>query len=642
MAFAISEENVPSTGAKTILRRTGSTSNGQLDDFVDPYAVARMDDTLVVSDLGRSTVSLFKEVEDEWHYQFDLGAPRESGTWRPLHLPMGLALDHESGWLWVADTGNNRVLGFEPPFSADAVPAIVLGQTDLHSHEPNVGDVHAASLRAPAGIDAHKGTVVVADTGNNRILLYSNPQAPGAKADAVLGQDLSFSSTLSGSGRTRFSEPGAVTIDWLGRIWVADTGNRRLLGFDPGEQQPFVVFPPVGEEVPGGLFQPVGIARGPREWVWASDPQGHRLVAFRGDRRVLIGQPDEEALHPNRLDGLGFDSPKDVALDRSVSPNRLWIADSFNNRLLGYKNTKLLTIDSHPDALLGQASFETSVEAAGRNGLNVPTALAVDSMGGLYIADRQNSRIVYYRDPWSPSPQADWLFGQPDWETTTPNTGGLGPLRLNRPEGIALDADGNLYISDTRNNRILRLPGGAQGSGEPDRVWGQAGSFVKALPNLGGSVSAAGFSLPFKITVSKAGLLAVTDVNNHRVLLFDTLSDGEDAQFVLGQGGSFESGAENLGGVSRSSLYGPEAVAFDGELLYVADTANNRVLQFTNPLSGSADEVWGQDGKFDQNVLEDARATNANFAFPSGLDVDHDGNLFVADRDHHRVLIFRR
>jgi len=136
-------------------------------------------------------------------------------------------------------------------------------------------------------------------------------------------------------------------------------------------------------------------------------------------------------------------------------------------------------------------------------------------------------------------------------------------------------------------------------------------------------------------------LLAVTGVvlvssAETRASPGDTVADR-----VFGQGGSFQSGQCQLGGVSASSLCYPRAVPVDTVAsLYVVDEADNRVLEYDSPLTTDtvADRVFGQGGSFTSNTCNLGGRSASSLCAPAGLGVDGSGNLYVADLLNHRVL----
>jgi DNA-binding beta-propeller fold protein YncE len=135
---------------------------------------------------------------------------------------------------------------------------------------------------------------------------------------------------------------------------------------------------------------------------------------------------------------------------------RLYVADSGNNRVLEFDAP--LTGAGAADHVFGQPSLITDTANFGGisgNSLNDPIGLATDGQGNLYVADTGNNRLLEFDAPLTTNPTADRVFGQPSPITGTANTGGISALSLNFPTAAALDAQGNLYLADADNNRVL-------------------------------------------------------------------------------------------------------------------------------------------------------------------------------------------
>jgi hypothetical protein len=180
-----------------------------------------------------------------------------------------------------------------------------------------------------------------------------------------------------------------------------------------------------------------------------------------------------------------------------------------------------------------------------------------------------------------------------------------------------------------------------------DRVFGQGGSFTSRVCNLGG-ISASSLCGLGGVAVDRAGNLYVADGRsigghsipeapprpspNHRVLEYDSpLTTDTVADHVFGQGGSFTSNTCNLGGISASSLCVPFGVAVDAAgNLYVADQANNRVLEYDSPLppfhdakvlkfdTGGRDLALGGDGVKTRDVQLQFQNKSAHTDFIRG------------------------
>ncbi len=268
------------------------------------------------------------------------------------------------------------------------------------------------------------------------------------------------------------------------------------------------------------------------------------------------------------------------------------------------------------------------------NSLSVPFGLAFDSADGLYIADYQNNRVLYYP---ADSTIATRVYGQGgSFSTGTANNGGISADSLNSPHDVAVDSTGAIYISDSQNRRVLYFP---SGSTTATRVYGQGGSFATANLNNGG-ISENSLSNVLGITLdSKNSLYVVDAYDNNRVLFFPPGST--TATRVYGQSGSFSTSDFNNGGISANSLYNQWKVALDlTGGIYLTDTRNNRVLFY--PMGGTtATRVYGQSGSFSAGNINNGGAVSASsLYYPQGIQVDEIGALYVADHNNSRVLYF--
>jgi len=245
---------------------------------------------------------------------------------------------------------------------------------------------------------------------------------------------------------------------------------------------------------------------------------------------------------------------------------------------------------------------------------------------------------------------ADMVFGQNGSFTTGGcNQGGISASTICTSADAIVDSHGNLYASDFSNNRVLQYNDALAEDSVADGVFGQF-NFTSNTCNTNGFGSAPTSTTlcgPQGVTVDGAGNLYIADYNNNRILEFDNpLATDMLPDRVFGQAGNFETGGCNMRSFpSASSICGPNDVTVDGAgNLYVAESANNRVLEYDNPLATDtvADRVFGQFGNFTSNGCNtggrgsppDART----MCFPIGVAVDGSGNLYVVDRDNSRVL----
>jgi len=183
------------------------------------------------------------------------------------------------------------------------------------------------------------------------------------------------------------------------------------------------------------------------------------------------------------------------------SAGGLYIADSFNHRVLHYPSGS-----TSPDRVYGQlGSFSSNILNKGgvsKDSLNEPYGLAVDSAGGLYIADSFNHRVLHYP---SGSTSADRVYGQlGSFSSQTANKSGVSKDSLYQPFGLAIDSAGGLYIADYGNHRVLHYP---SGSTSADWAYGQLGSFSSLFG-------------PSGVALDSAGGVYIADHSNNRVLFY--------------------------------------------------------------------------------------------------------------------------
>jgi uncharacterized protein (TIGR03663 family) len=197
----------------------------------------------------------------------------------------------------------------------------------------------------------------------------------------------------------------------------------------------------------------------------------------------------------------------------------------------------------------------------------------------------------------NPPPEAVQPPREPSALDAVASFGGPGtaPGRFNEPRELTLDAAGNIYVVDSKNNRIQKL----SPKGEPLLVWGSEGS------------DPGRFKDPCGVAVGPDGSVYVADTWNHRIQKFDS-----SGNFV------------RQWGEDNPPLWGPRgiAVAADGTV-YVTDTGNKRVLAYT--ADGQRIHAWGSDGSQPGEFIE-----------PVGIDVTPDGKIVVADTGNRRLQFF--
>ncbi len=625
--------------------------------------------------------------------------------------PTGLAVDKSQN-LYVADSGNDRVLKYDTPLSTDTVADMVFGQggsftTGDCNFDTGGGIPTAVDLCDPIGLVLDgAGNLFVADSLNNRVLEYDAPLT--ATANHVFGQAGSFASgdcngdTLdAGSSTDDLCNPTGVALDPAGNLYVADNNNSRVLEYNGplttnttadlvfGQGGDFTsnicnfdvgVINDVDASTADDLCTPTGVT---------VDGLGNLYVAdagSSGNNRVLeyntpittdttadkvLGQLDFTHQNANLTDAQGLSNPEAVAIDFSATPNRIYVTDLNNHRVLGWRDAGSFATGASADLVIGQPDF-LSYFCDGIDGnmvtassLCLPKGVAVDGLGNLYVADGRDNRVLEYTNPFGACGNTFPCVGGPatlvlgqgtSFTSNTQNNGGISASSLDAPVGVAVDGIGNLYVVDSMNNRVLEYNAPLTNGASAAHVFGQAGSFTSNTCNsdTGGFLqhsSALDLCDPSAVALDGMGNLYVADFTNSRVLEYNTplnAGSGETgagdatADTVFGQGGSFTSNKCNLGGKSASSLCVPMGIAVDSSgNLFVADEVNNRALEYNTPLSTDtiADRVFGECGSFTSSTA--CIGTSADsLSNPTGVAIDNSGILYVVDNGNNRVLAY--
>lgn len=340
--------------------------------------------------------------------------------------PRGACLLSQNGHLWVSDTGHHRLLGWRNLPTKDSQNADwVIGQPDFNHEGQNAkGTPGKATLNVPTGICTVGKGLAVADAWNHRVLIWHNvPEDNNVPADLVLGQ-ANFIDTEPNRGK---QTPSANTMHWpygvfyhQGRLFVTDTGNRRVL---------------IWQQLPTENGQPADL---------------------------VLGQPDMISRNEN-----GGGSPSASSMrwchDITVWGENLVVTDAGNNRVMIWEG--IPTANNQPCAVvLGQKSFDfvemnQGIYFPSANTLSMPYGVSVAG-DYLVVADTANSRLLGWKQPDSIlsllGVRADALAGQNHFQSKGENRDfGLAKRdSLNWCYGVQI-CDEIAVIADSGNNRIL-------------------------------------------------------------------------------------------------------------------------------------------------------------------------------------------
>lgn len=422
----------------------------------------------------------------------------------------------------------------------------------------------------PCGVCVDSGgNIYVADTGNHRILKLNSSGV------------LVWASGTKGTGNGQFMYPQGLCLDDSGYLYVADTGNSRIQKLDTATGAYVLKWGSNGSgnsqfDWPTALTFSVesGV-----KYIWVADTgqyrdwsKGHRLKKFTTDGTwvATVGQPDS-----NEDVGLGeFRQAAGVA------------------KVLTY----ILSIDQYGKRVQRCSTSGTNWFNIGLGVLNYPRGICAAPNYTLYVSDTNNNYIRRFDTSGTEQVGSPW-GGYGTTESKKRNC-------LNFPRGIATDSSGYVYVADTMNSRVLKL-----------ELVADASSTVNFLARFGGRSDVDGaFDRPQNILIGPDGNVWVLDSYNNRVQKFSP-----SGAFISKFGTK---------GTSAGQLTYPLAFAFapDGNIL-VADTGNHRVQKF------APDGTYLT--KFGQLGTEPGR-----FARPSGIVTDAAGNIYVADTSNNRIQKF--
>jgi sugar lactone lactonase YvrE len=304
------------------------------------------------------------------------------------------------------------------------------------------------------------------------------------------------------------------------------------------------------------------------------------------------------------VNGKGTDASFANMMAVTVDKNgNLYVADSHNNLI------RKITTDGIVTTLAGNGSQGSVDGKADTASFFNPAAVAVDKNGNVYVADTHNSLIRKI----SVDGFVSTFAGQRIYKSI-PGTDKT--IRFDNPSGIAVDAEGNLYVSDWANDLIRKIsPAGI--------VTNLAGNGDRGSKD--GMGDAASFYLPGGLTTDSAGNIFVADTYNN--LIRKISPRGE----VTTLAGNTHPGAANGKG-SAASFSHPAGVAVDAEgNLFVADAGNNKIRKISP--DGTVTTLAGSGIRGAAN----GKDTTVSFNKPMGIATDQSGNIYVADYQNNLI-----
>ena len=360
-----------------------------------------------------------------------------------FNTPSGGTIDATNHWLFIADSGNNRVLVYtltSGNLISSKTPTYVLGQANFLGCSANEGGGTtgiSTSLSTPSGlaVDPTNHLLYVSDYNNNRIMVFntaSGTMASGEAASYVIGQT-SLTGSSNGDTQSTLSGPSDVALDTTAKLlYVADMYNHRVM-----------VFPSYGGT------------------GWATTGENATYV---------LGQASWTSLTA-ATSTTGLRDPSGVAID--ITNHRLYVADSGNNRVMIFSTSPIFSDEAAIFEIgqpPGSTAFTTATAATTQSGLSQPQYVTVDTTHNrLFVSDMGNNREMIFPTPVTANGEnASNVLGQTNFTTAnspyfaTYNSGhdyggqsefaGAGA----NPGEAVYDATNNLlYLTDSEDHRVM-------------------------------------------------------------------------------------------------------------------------------------------------------------------------------------------
>jgi DNA-binding beta-propeller fold protein YncE len=362
------------------------------------------------------------------------GCPNNGPSSIGFNAPTGSAIDATNHWLFVADSGNNRVLVFtltSGNIISSKTAAYVLGQADFsHCTANKGGSASQSSLSNPQGVavDPTNHYLYVADQSNNRVMIFStSSMSNGKNAAYEFGQPsgTAFTSTSANQGgstsQSGLSAPIGVALDTTNHyLYVADSANNRVM-----------------------IFSSSSLSNGETASYEFGQPSGTAFTT---------------ATAATSQSGLSL--PQTVAVD--ATHHYLYVADGGNNRVMIF-STSSLSNGKNASYEFGQTSFTTNTNCGPYQGgfssgsCGSIGGLAVDITNQrLFVADQNNNRVPIFSTSSLANDELTYtVLGQVS-VCCTYNSSATSQSGLNNPASVTYDSTNNFaYVSDTNNNRVV-------------------------------------------------------------------------------------------------------------------------------------------------------------------------------------------
>ncbi len=589
-----------------------------------------------------------------------------------LNTPTGVAVTADDGTVYIADRANNRIRKVEV---ATRIITTVAG-TGSAGFSGDGGSAAAAVLNLPIDVAVDgDGNVYIADLDNHRIRKVT--VATGV-IDTIAGSG-PFGFGQGGYGgdngpatAARLNNPVSVEVDGDGNVYIGDFSNHRVRKVDVSMDPPTIsavagngttgFSGDDGQATAAQLANPYGVAVADDGTVYIADATNHRVrkVATDGVITTVAGGATSFNIYVDNIQATEAElvDPRDVALDSSG--NFYIAARGLNNQgAIRKVDTSGVITTVAGGWTLGFSGDGGPAKAAR---LSAAAGVAVDSSGNVYIADHGNNRIrkvdtsgiiTTFASTGISGPRglavdsADNVYvaqyhrilkidGSTDPPTITTVAGGGSPgfsgdggaataAWLDEPRGVAIDSNGDIYIADSRNNRVRKV----DVSANPPTISTIAGTGTSGFSGDGGAATAARLNGPYDVAIDSDGDVYIACYFNNRIRKVDVSATPPTISTFAGSSSNRDfSGDGRAATAARLNRPYDVEVASDGTV-YIADANNHRIRAVAT--DGTINTVAGTGmGITLPGVPDGGPATAATVYFPRKVAVDSDGNVYIA------------
>ncbi|WP_461075288.1 NHL repeat-containing protein [Spirosoma flavus] len=468
-----------------------------------------------------------------------------AATSAQLKSPYAVAVD-ENGNLYIADSGNHCIR----KVTSNGLINTLTGN-GIAGYNGDGILATTAQLNSPLGVALDgNGNILIADRYNQRIRKVS----PDGMISTIAGNGIAgFSGDGGQASNAKLNAPYTVATDISGNLFIADVSNNRIRKVRPDG---------VINTIAGNGFDQYSGDGGPATNAQLNYPNA---VGIDGNGNLYIADTGNDFIRKVTPGGIiSSVTYFDLATGIAIDGNNIPIVADYGNHFIGKVS---------PGGYVAVVAGNRSPGYSGDGGpatnaqLAQPYGVAADGNGNFYIADQANNRIRKVNSAGI----INTIAGN-GTRGFSGDGGTATAAQLDLPCAVAVDGNGNIYISDRVNQRIRKVtPGGI--------ISTIAGNGIQGYGGDGGLATNAQLNDPYGIAVDGSGNLYIAETGNHRIR---KVSPQGIISTIAGNGSIGFSGD---GGLSTAAqLYFPSGITVDGSgNLYIVDRNNERIRKVTPP-----------------------------------------------------------